>query len=203
MKEKMKKTFSKVRTGCYLLPCFLMAGGAVFAGSDRVSATTTVEFDGYDISKVEEVLKAQAQAQESTGSSGKTKVSSVKGKTAQKDKKGSKHGEAQSFLDGTYEGVGVGFAGHIKVKVVVEDSKILSIEVTEVEADDAPFVAKAKGVIESILQYQTIDVDTVSGATYSSKGIIAAVRNALEGVEDTSEIAPPERKAGTNDCSGI
>ncbi len=192
MNEKMKKTLSKVRTGCYLLPCFLMAGGAAFAGSDRVSETTAVELDSYDISQVEEVLKAQAQAENE--STKKTKTASAKGKTSKKGGKGSKHGEAQSFLDGTYEGVGVGFAGKIKVKVVVEDSKIVSIEVTEVEADDAPFVAKAKGVIESILQYQTMDVDTVSGATYSSKGIIAAVRNALEGVEDTSEIAPQKGK---------
>ena len=192
MKEKIKKNLSKVRTGCYLLPCFLMAGGAVFAGSDRTSETTSVELEAYDISKVEEVLKAQAHAE--VKDIEKKKVNSTKGKSTKKGGKGSKHGEAQSFLDGTYEGVGVGFAGKIKVKVVVEEGKIVSIEVTEVEADDAPFVAKAKGVIESILQYQTMDVDTVSGATYSSKGIIAAVRNALEGVEDTSEIAPQKGK---------
>lgn len=192
MNEKMKKALSKVRTGCYLLPCFLVAGGAFLAGSDRVSETFNVELETYDISKVEEVLKAQAQAEHE--SSQKAKSAAVKGKTSEKDERSSKHGEAQTFLDGTYEGMGVGFAGKIKVKVVVEDSKIVSIEVTEIEADDAPFVAKAKGVIESILQYQTMDVDTVSGATYSSKGIIAAVRNALEGVEDTSEVAPQKGK---------
>ena len=192
MNEKMKQTLSKVKTGCYLLPCFMLAGGAAFAGSDRASATTTVEMESYDISQLEEALKAQEQ--ENTQTPKKTKVSSTKAKSSKKSGKSSQHGEAKSFVDGTYEGEGVGFAGHIKVKVVVEDTKIVSIELVEVEADDAPFVAKAKGVIDSILQYQTMEVDTVSGATYSSKGIIAAVRNALEGVEDTSEIAPQKGK---------
>lgn len=189
MNEKMKKTLSKVRTGCYLLPCCLIAGGAAFGGNNTSSADAVIELDAYDISKIEEALKAQENSEILENKS----VVSI-GKLPVKEAKSSKHGEAQSFVDGTYEGVGVGFAGHIKVKVVVENSKIVSIEVIEVEADDAPFVAKAKGVITSILQYQTLDVDTVSGATYSSKGIIAAVRNALEGVEDTSEIAPQKGK---------
>lgn len=190
MNEKMKKTVSNLRSTCYLLPCFFLAGGAVFAGTGTVSEPTTITLDSYDISKIEEALKSQENSQNLTT----TFVSSASKSTLNENTKSSQHGEAQSFVDGTYEGVGVGFAGQIKVKVVVKNSKIVSVEVIEVEADDAPFVAKAKGVIASILQYQTWEVDTISGATYSSRGILGAVRNALEGVEDTSETAPQKGK---------
>ena len=38
----------------------------------------------------------------------------------------------------------------------------------------------AKKIIDTMKQKQTADVDVASGATYSSKGIIAAVQNALK-----------------------
>ena len=41
-------------------------------------------------------------------------------------------------------------------------------------------VRDAKKIIDTMKQKQTADVDVASGATYSSKGIIAAVRNALK-----------------------
>lgn len=192
MKEILQKIRALLKPVLYMIPCAAIAGAAFFAATNRAAANTAVELDSYDISKIELALKESQQAkQESTQIKTSTQKKS-QSKTS--DKKSSQHGEAQSFVDGTYEGEGVGYAGHIKVKVVVKDSKIVSIEVTEVEADDGPFVSKAKGVIDSILEYQTLDVDTVSGATYSSKGIIAAVRNALEGVEDTSETAAPPAK---------
>ncbi len=47
--------------------------------------------------------------------------------------------------------------------------------------DNDEFFNRAKTeVISSILSSQSVDVDTVSGATYSSKGIIEAVTNVLE-----------------------
>ena len=72
-----------------------------------------------------------------------------------------------------------GFAGKITVAVEIKDKKIVAITVLNVEADDAAFFNRAKGVIDRIIQSQNLDVDVVSGATYSSVGIINAVRNAL------------------------
>lgn len=192
MKEILERVRALLKPILYVIPCIVLAGAAFFAATNRVAANTAIELDSYDISKIELALKEAQQAEQEDEQ--KKTTTQKKSKTKSSDKNSSKHGEAQSFVDGTYEGVGVGYAGHIKVKVIVEDSKIVSIEVTEVEADDGPFVSKAKGVIDSILEYQTLDVDTVSGATFSSKGIIAAVRNALEGVEDTSETAAPPAK---------
>jgi len=88
--------------------------------------------------------------------------------------------------DGTYEGSGTGFHGTIKVSVTVKDHKITAIDVLS-SSDDASFFQRAKtGVIANILSAQSLNVDVVSGATYSSKGIIAAVKNALTGEVDHS-----------------
>lgn len=89
-------------------------------------------------------------------------------------------GDLSICADGTYYGSARGYAGNIKVKVVIKDHKMISIDVVEVEADDAPYIAKAKkGVISAMLRTQSISVDAVSGATYSSNGIIKAVENAI------------------------
>lgn len=47
--------------------------------------------------------------------------------------------------------------------------------------------AKAKALIPAIVKKQTTNVDAVSGATYSSNGIIRAVRNALGKASTTSK----------------
>lgn len=89
-------------------------------------------------------------------------------------------GDLSKCADGTYYGSARGYAGNIRVRVVIKDHKMISIDVVEVEADDAPYVAKAKkGVISAMLRTQSISVDAVSGATYSSNGIIKAVENAI------------------------
>ena len=91
--------------------------------------------------------------------------------------------------DGVYEGTGTGFAGKITVAVEIKDKTIVAINVLSVEADDTAFFNRARGVIDKIIESQSLDVDVVSGATYSSKGIIRAVKNALTGETDSGEIA--------------
>ena len=83
------------------------------------------------------------------------------------------------FTDGIYEGSGQGYRGNTSVKVTVEEGKIVSITI-ESYADDKQFFDRAKSsIIGSILESQSIEVQAVSGATYSSNGIISAVANAL------------------------
>lgn len=98
-------------------------------------------------------------------------------------------GQVFDLPDGVYEGTGTGFAGKITVAVEIKDKKIVSITVLNVEADDAAFFNRAKGVIDKIIQSQNLDVDVVSGATYSSRGIISAVKNALTGEKDSGKTA--------------
>ena len=83
------------------------------------------------------------------------------------------------YIDGTYEGSAQGYRGEVKVKVKVSGGKITSIDV-ESYSDDEQFFSRAKNtVINEIISGQTTDVQTVSGATFSSRGIIQAVANAL------------------------
>jgi uncharacterized protein with FMN-binding domain len=126
-------------------------------------------------------IKAQEDTQEET--QGKDR-----GKKSLKETEAPLEVADIAYTDGIYYGSGVGYAGKISVKVVVEDSKISQIELTEVEADDEAFVKKAKGVIEMIIATQMVEVDAVSGATYSSRGILEAVKNALFGEESQSAV---------------
>ena len=94
------------------------------------------------------------------------------------------------LADGVYEGTGMGYAGTITVSVEIKDKKIVAIDVLSVEADDEAFFNRAKAVIDRIIDAQSLDVDVVSGATYSSNGIIDAVKNALTGeVSETNPVA--------------
>ena len=79
------------------------------------------------------------------------------------------------LADGVYKGTGTGYAGDITVSVQIKDKQIVAIDILS-SSDDAAFFNRAKAVIDRIIESQTLDVDTVSGATFSSNGIISAVK---------------------------
>lgn len=86
-----------------------------------------------------------------------------------------------SWKDGTYEGSGQGFGGgQIVVSVTIKNGSISNIQIKEAKNEDSAYFNNAKKIIDTMKQKQTADVDVASGATYSSKGIIAAVQNALK-----------------------
>ena len=87
------------------------------------------------------------------------------------------------LADGVYKGSATGFSGPVTVAVTIMDKKITSIDILS-STDDEAFLNRAKGVIDRIISSQSFDVDVVSGATYSSNGIIGAVKNALTGEKD-------------------
>lgn len=85
----------------------------------------------------------------------------------------------RTYKDGTYYGSGTGFGGKLMVEVVIQDGKIVSVTLVENEGDDHPYIDNASALLQSIVAAQSTNVDAVSGATYSSAGLIEAVRNAL------------------------
>lgn len=87
------------------------------------------------------------------------------------------------LADGVYKGSATGFSGPVTVAVTIMDKKIISIDILS-STDDEAFFNRAKGAIDRIIASQSFDVDVVSGATYSSNGIIGAVKNALTGEKD-------------------
>lgn len=85
-----------------------------------------------------------------------------------------------TLKDGTFTGNAEGFRGNIEVEVLVKAGKITEINIIN-SSDDKAFLNKAsEGIIQKIINEQNIDIDVVSGATYSSNGIINAVKDALE-----------------------
>ena len=136
------------------------------------------------------IKKAVADALSKAGSKQQAKVTPVK-KDA-RSAKGRKGNAAGTFSigsanlnDGVYTGSGQGYNGPIRVRVTVSGGNITNVEILS-NSDDAPFFNRAKAVIGRLLGSPGKSVDTVSGATYSSRGIIDAVRNALSGAGKTS-----------------
>lgn len=89
------------------------------------------------------------------------------------------------YSDGTYEGEASGYAPNIKVDVVVSNSKISDIQITSHNETPGFYEKAFEQVPSEIIKSQSTKVDTVSGATYSSVGIINAVNNALKGASSS------------------
>ncbi|WP_455103926.1 FMN-binding protein [Peptostreptococcus sp.] len=116
----------------------------------------------------------------------KDTISGLKAKIGDLEKKSQKEDANIRMKDGSYQGIGMGFKGNVRVEVKVTDGKIASINVID-NIDDAPFFDKAKSLIPNIISSQTANVDSVSGATYSSNGIKSAVRDALKKAGSSQE----------------
>lgn len=140
-----------------------------------VTACVAGSLSGYEAP----VYAAQESKAEAVGNKGKNVTTDNKEKT--NAAKGS-----FDLADGVYKGTGTGYAGDITVSVQIKDKQIVAIDILST-SDDAAFFNRAKAVIDRIIEGQTLDVDTVSGATFSSNGIISAVKNALTGEKDSGE----------------
>ena len=88
------------------------------------------------------------------------------------------------YKDGNYTGSAQGFGDAITVQVTLKDDEITDIQVTSAPGEDSAYLSQGEGVISSIISAQSTDVDTVSGATFSSTGIINAVVDALGKAEN-------------------
>lgn len=84
-----------------------------------------------------------------------------------------------NYKDGVYEGTGKGNNGDIKVEVTVKDGNIVSVILKEHGETEGIYEAAEKGVVAEIIRTQSAEVDAVSGATNTSKGIMEAAANAL------------------------
>jgi len=80
----------------------------------------------------------------------------------------------------TKEGKGSGYNGEIKVSVEIEGNKIIGIKVTQNSDDKRIGEPAIKKLTEEIIKKQSTNVDVVAGATYTSKGFIEAVSNAIK-----------------------
>lgn len=81
----------------------------------------------------------------------------------------------------TLNGKAQGYGGELSVKVAVEgDGKVTQIAVEAPKETPAIGGAAAPKVAQSIVDKQSLKVDTISGATVTSNAVIEAVRSALK-----------------------
>lgn len=83
------------------------------------------------------------------------------------------------YKDGIFEGSAEGFGGIITVSVELEKDEIINLSVVSAEKEDEAYLSMAKAILDTIKEKQSTDVDTISGATYSSTGLKNAVADAL------------------------
>ena len=83
------------------------------------------------------------------------------------------------YRDGTYEGSAFGFGDVIRVSVTIRDGKMTDIAVLDASGEDKPYYKQALPLLDEMLEVQSAEVDTVSGATLTAEGLIGAVEDAL------------------------
>lgn len=77
------------------------------------------------------------------------------------------------------QGEGQGFKGPIKVEVTLVNGEIKAIEILEHEETPGISDPAFEQIPDAIIAAQSTEVDVVSGATYTSQGIMEAVANAI------------------------
>ena len=151
-----------------------------------------------NISKENSVGNSKENSQENSGNKNEEKPQNNPEKPENNNTNSSKINDAK-LKDGQYTGIAQGFSGPITVRVTITNGLISGVEIIS-HSDDAPYFAKAMAVISRILGKPGKTVDTVSQATYSSRGIIGAVNNALSkaGIAPNESDQKPEKPEKEN-----
>ncbi len=136
------------------------------------------------LSALEEAAKNQEAAIAQAKSDAKDKDNAAKEDAEETDTEEESDDSENVYKDGTYTGSAQGFGGAITVQVTLANDEITDIQVTSAPGEDSAYLSQGEGVISSIISAQSTDVDTVSGATFSSTGIINAVVDALGKAEN-------------------
>ncbi len=136
------------------------------------------------LSALEEAAKNQEAAIAQAQRDAKDKDDAAKEDAEETDTEEESDASENVYKDGIYTGSAQGFGGAITVQVTLANDEITDIQVTSAPGEDSAYLSQGEGVISSIISAQSTDVDTVSGATFSSTGIINAVVDALGKAEN-------------------
>lgn len=97
------------------------------------------------------------------------------------------------YADGVYTGSSRGYGGPVKVQVTMEGGYITDVQILDASHETSAFLKRAKRLLGIVTESQTWEVDAVSEATYTSRGILGAIQNALTG-EEVINPAPPKQQ---------
>jgi uncharacterized protein with FMN-binding domain len=148
--------------------------------TDSLDSGTTVAADN----ETTESTTSQTSFQKSTTTSGSSSTTSGSKSTTSATTTTTKAASSSTTFsgavlkDGTYQGSASGYSGTTTVSVTVSGGAVTGITVVS-ESDSQNFFTRAKTIISTIISKQSLDVDAVTGATFSSAGILNATYNAL------------------------
>ena len=89
-------------------------------------------------------------------------------------------GCSPSKNSGSFEGIGTGKHGEIKVTVSIKDAKITKIDIIKQSENKVLADKVYKELSNNIISKNSADIDVVSGATATSEGYLEAVKDALK-----------------------
>lgn len=99
------------------------------------------------------------------------------------------------YADGVYTGVSRGYGGPVRVQVTMENGSITDLQIVSAAQETSNFLRRAKRLLRTVLEAQSWEVDAVSEATYTSRGILGAVKNALTGEVVNNPLPPQPKKS--------
>jgi len=82
-----------------------------------------------------------------------------------------------------YEGSGAGYRGLIHVQVRISAGSIVEINIIDSVEDRFVGGIAMEELADMVIEYNSVDLDAISGATATSKGFLDAVNNAIMGYE--------------------
>ena len=181
----------KYQSFCMRVLCLLLILAAVI-GYNSMQKKDTQEQETQEITQLKKrvdtleeqqkemlaALEEAAKNQETAKAQAKT---DAKDNATKEDAADSEDAESTNDSENFYK---EGFGGAIEVQVTLKDDEITDIQVTSASGEDSAYLSQAQSVISSIISAQSTDVDTVSGATFSSTGIINAVIDAIGKAEN-------------------
>ena len=103
------------------------------------------------------------------------------------------------YADGVYVGSSRGYGGAVRVQVTMENGSITEVEILDASHETKQFLRRAKRLLTTVVETQSWEVDAVSEATYTSRGILGAVQNAPDrrgGQQSPAAPARARRAAG-------
>jgi uncharacterized protein with FMN-binding domain len=148
--------------------------GVYYAGSFEANALTVSSAIGTS------TAVAGSASSQSSADSAVSQAAGSDGSQSSSASSSAPSDASSKYKDGTYQGSGTGYRGRTTtVSVTIKGGKIVDVAVVST-GDTMRFFDQAYPVItQSIMSSQKSNVDAVSGATYSSNGIMQAVADAL------------------------
>lgn len=184
------KKLKFLKEGLFLIPAVVIAAGAAAGYWGNIPVFPKIPA----LEAAAETFEEKEGGQEQTDRKiEKTKENEEKDESAKERKKVTYTGST-GWKDGTYLGEGRGFGGAIRVQVTIKEGRITKITILSHAGETPQYFNAAKAVLPRIVSGQTPNVNAVSGATFSSNGILEAVIHALKKAETDSGHTSEDKK---------